>query len=174
MVSWKLGEEQQQALDALRVSTTDARIVRNATVILLSGQGRSKEWLTQELELSMGTVNNIRRGYRLRGLAGLKPLPRPGRRSRATAEYRALLRQAAQTPPQSLGYRFRIWSARRLALHLEQSTGIWFGEDQMRRLLRKEGFTTLRPSRPIAPVRVRVNRLTHDYARPDLGPRAAF
>lgn len=153
MLRWKLSEEQTTALDALHRSTTDERTARNAQVILLSANGRSKEWIAREFCCSLGTVNNIRRGYRLKGLAGLKPVPRPGRRSRATPHYRARLRQVAQTPPQTLGYGARKWSARRLAIHLEQETGIRFSEDQVTRFLRQEGFPARRPraSRPVGP-----------------------
>jgi transposase len=147
MATWKLTDEERLALDALRRSTADERVVRNVDVILLSGQGRSKEWLADEFGCSLGTVMNIRRGYRLGGLAGLKPRPRPGRRSRATPYYRALLRQVAQTPPQHLGYPFRFWSAPRLALHLEAKTGIRFSEDQLRRILDQEGLPARRRRR---------------------------
>jgi transposase len=150
MARWKLSEEQRRALDALRASTTDSRVVRNVEVILMSGQGRSKEWLAVEFECSLGTVMNIRRGYRLRDLAGLKPRPRPGRRSRATPHYRALLREVVQTPPQTLGYEFRLWSAPRLARHLEKETGIQFSEDQLRRILDQEGLPARRRRRQAA------------------------
>jgi transposase len=149
MALWKLSEEQKRALEALRSGTTDERIVRNVEVILLSGQGRSKEWLALEFGCSLGTVMNIRRGYRLRGLAGLKPRPRPGRRSRATPLYRALLRQAVQTAPENLGYGFRSWSAPRLAQHLEKQTGIRFSEDQVRRILDQEGLPARRRRRRV-------------------------
>lgn len=154
MVCWKLSQDQMQALEALRQSTYDTRVVRNVMVILLSGQGRSKEWLAEKFECSLGTVNNIRRGYRLRGLAGLKPAPRAGRRSRATPLYRTLLRQVAQSSPQKWGYPVRFWSARRLGEHLERETGISFGEDQIRRLLLQEGMTPRR------------YRRAHETARP--------
>jgi transposase len=147
MMSWKLSEDQQKALDALRSSTSDERVIRNVEVILMSGQGRSKEWLALEFGCSLGTVMNIRRGYRLRGVAGLKPRPRPGRRSRATPHYRARLRQVAYTSPAKLGYAFRVWSAPRLARHLEMETGIRFSEDQLRRILEQEGVPAPRRRR---------------------------
>jgi transposase len=160
-VLWQLSDEQLRGLNALMQSTTDARVMRNVMVILLSSQGRSKERLVEDFGLSVGTVNNIRRGYRLRGLAGLKPQPRLGRRSRATPKFRDTLRSTALSSPQSLGYRFRAWSAPRLAHHLERETGLHFGEDQIRRFMRQEGVPT-RPYRTAA----------KQVARPaGLGPR---
>jgi transposase len=144
VVSWKLSEEQLRALYALLESTNNRRIVRNAMLIILSSQGRSKERVAEELGCSLGTVTNVRREYRLRGLAGLKPLPRPGRRSRATPQFLAALRATARNAPNNFGYTFRAWSAPRLALHLERETGLRFGEDQIRRFMRREGV----PPRP--------------------------
>jgi transposase len=152
-MAWKLTERERTALNALRASTADERVVRNVDVILLSAQGRSKEWLALAFDCSLGTVMNIRRGYRLRGPAGLQPRPRPGRRSRATPYYRALLRKAAQSPPHIFGYPFRTWSAPRLAQHLEKETGIPFGEDQLRRLLDQEGLPAGRRRRNPRPQR---------------------
>jgi transposase len=140
VVSWKLTDSERWDLEELRRTSANESVQRNATVILLTAQGRSKERIAEAFGCSLGTVNNIRRRYRLRGLAGLEPLPRQGRRSRATPQYRAALRESAITPPQALGYGFRAWSAPRLAEHLERETGIRFGEDQLRRLLRQEGL----------------------------------
>jgi transposase len=153
MASWELSEAQRSALNALRSSTSDTRVIRNVMIILLSGQGRSKEWIASEFECSLGTVNNVRRGYRQRGLAGLKPAPRPGRQSRATPHYRAVLRVVVQLPPKSLGYPYRTWSARRLAQHMAKETGIVFGEDQLRRILRQEGLPAGLRRRPSVPSR---------------------
>jgi len=49
------------------------------------------------------------------------------------------------TPPQTLGYGFSVWSVARLNEHLKRQTKISFSEDQLRRLLRQEGFSYQRP-----------------------------
>jgi transposase len=69
----------------------------------------------------------------------------PGRTSRATPEYRAALREAVQTPPQSLGYGFSVWSLARLGAHVKKETRISFSEDQLGRILHAEGFSVQRP-----------------------------
>jgi hypothetical protein len=53
--------------------------------------------------------------------------------------------QAVQSPPPDLGYGFTTWSVPRLAAHLKKVTKIGFSEDQLRRLLRQEGFSVQRP-----------------------------
>jgi transposase len=137
--------EEWDALDALRFSATEAAVFRNATIILMTDVGRSKFSIAEDLGCSPATVDNARRRYREAGLAGLKPRKSPGRPSQATPEYRAALREAVQTPPQSLGYGFSVWSAGRLNAHLMKLTKKSFSDDRLRRLLKEEGFSFQRP-----------------------------
>jgi transposase len=145
MSAWKLSNKEWDALDELRFGTGDAAVFRNATIILMSGVGRSKPSIANDLGCSIGTVDNIRHRYRLRGLAGLEPRKPPGRTSRATPAYRAALRSALETPPQELGYGFSVWSLARLNAHLHRRTGINFSDDQLGRIVHQEGFSFQRP-----------------------------
>jgi transposase len=145
MARWKLTEKQWDALDGLRFSTTDAVVFRNATIILMSGVGRSKPSIAHDLGCSLGTVDIARKRYRESGVEGLRPRKPSGRASRATPEYRQALRRVVQTPPQELGYGFSVWSVARLNQHLKKQTGISFSEDQLRRILQEENFSYQRP-----------------------------
>jgi transposase len=145
MAARKLTEVQWDALDDLRFSTTDATVFRNATVILMTAVGRSKTSIGHDLGCSTSTVDHVRQRYREQGLAGLRPNKPTGRPSSATPEYRRALREVVQTPPQSLGYGFSVWSVARLAEHLKKETGIRFSDDQLRRILHQEGFSFQRP-----------------------------
>lgn len=145
MARWKLTDKEWDALDALRFSSTDVTVFRNATLILMSGVGRSKTSIAKELGCCAATVDNVRKRYREQGLAGLVPGKSTGRRSRATPEYRAALRRTVQTQPSTLGYGFSVWSVARLNAHLQKETSIGFGEDRLRAILREEGFSVQRP-----------------------------
>lgn len=140
-----LSDREWDALDSLRFSTADKSVFRNASIILMTSVGRSKTSLAYEFGCSPATVDNVRRRYRERGLAGLTPGKAPGKQPRATPEYRAALRKALQTPPQELGYGFSVWSVARLGAHLKRHTGIAFSEDHLRRLVHQEGFSFQRP-----------------------------
>lgn len=141
----KLTQTQWDALDRMRFSTTDVAVFRSATIILMSDVGRSKFAIAEDLGCSPATVDNVRRRYRQQGLAGLHRRKSPGRPPRVTPEYRAALRTAVQTPPQSLGFGFSVWSAKRLAKYLEQTTGIALCDDRLRVILHEEGFSFQRP-----------------------------
>jgi transposase len=145
MAAWTLTDEQWDALDKVRFSTTDKTVFRNATVILMSAVGRSKVSIAHDLGCCSATVDNIRKHYRQRGVAGLQPRKPPGRTSAATPAYRQALRETVNTPPQTLGYGFSVWSVARLNEHLKKQTKISFSEDQLRRLLHEEGFSYQRP-----------------------------
>jgi transposase len=145
MAGWDLSDKEWDAIDALRFSTTDATVFRNATIMLMTGVGRAKPSIAHDLGCSVGTVDNVRKHYRQRGLEGLVPGKPPGRTSRATPEYRSALRTAIHTPPQELGYGFSVWSLARLNAHVKRLTGISFSDDQLGRIVHQEGFSFQRP-----------------------------
>ena len=143
----RLTRQQWDELDALRFSTTDKVVFRNATMILMSDVevGRTKASIAKDLGCSVGTVDFVRGRYRREGIAGLRPKKPTGRPSRATPEYRAALRSALASSPLLLGYGFSVWSLGRLNAHLKKTTGIGFSEDQLSRLLHAEGYSYQRP-----------------------------
>lgn len=145
MAAWNLDDAAWDALDELRFSANGADVFRNATVILMTAAGRSKFDIAEDLGCSPATVDNVRKRYRERGLAGLHRNSPPGRTSRATPQYRAALRNAVRTPPPTLGYGFSVWSANRLARHLEKTTKIALSDDRVRAILAEEGFSFQRP-----------------------------
>jgi transposase len=145
MSRWELSTQEWEALDRMRFATTEAALFRNVTIILMTAVGRTKASIARDLGCSPATVDNIRARYQQHGREGLRRRKSPGRPSRARAEYCAALRQTVQTPPQQLGYGFSTWSVARLGHHLKRQTGIMFSDDQLERLLHREGFSVQRP-----------------------------
>ena len=60
MSTWELREQEWEALDRLRFTTTEAAVFRNATSILMTGVGRAKASIAQDLGWSPATVDNVR------------------------------------------------------------------------------------------------------------------
>lgn len=145
MAGWHLPDREWDALDRLRFSTGDKSIFRNATIILMSGVGRSKTSISADLGCSVGTVDLVRKAYRQEGISGLTPKKPTGRKPRATAQYLAEVRTALQTSPLELGYGFSVWSLARLRAHLKKQTGIEFSSDQLGRIVHRLGFSFQRP-----------------------------
>jgi transposase len=141
----KLSVEQWDELDRLRFSTSSADVFRNCLIILMSNSKDTVTSIGQRLGCSRDTVLRVRRLYRKGGVAALRPIKPPGRPGRATPEFVRAMQRAVQTNPLTLGYGFSNWSVVRLAEHLAKTTGLRFSDDQLRRLLHREGFSVQRP-----------------------------
>jgi putative transposase len=145
MARFILNAAERESLERLRSEFKQATVFRNVTIILQSADGCSKSELSRALGCSISTIDRVRREYRRNGPAGLLPVKPPGRPSRATAEFRAALVEAVQTPPHTIGYGFSTWSVPRLAAHLKKTTKISFSNDHLRRILHQEKFSVQRP-----------------------------
>lgn len=165
MSKWEVSEQEWEALDRMRFATTEARVFRNVTIILMTAVGRTKQSIASDLGCSPATVDNVRQLYRQHGRESLCPRKPPGRVSRATGEYRVALRHTVQTPPSQFGYGFSVWSVARLGQHLKKQTGIRFSEDQLGRLLHQEGFSVQRPKHTLKGKR---DEAAYEQARQEL------
>lgn len=143
--AWMLTDRQRDGLDSLRLTTDHVDIFRNATIILMSGDGQSKTTIAATLGCSPSTVDRVRGLYRAKSLSGLRPIKPPGRPPKVTTAYRRLLCETAQTDPRTLGYAFTVWTAPRLGAYLKKPTGLSFSDAHLRALLHQEGFALHRP-----------------------------
>src|ERR1019366_3388918 len=141
----KLTEEQWNQLDHVRFSTSSADVFRNCLINLMSDSSDTIGSIAERLGCGTDTVTRVRRLYRQGGVDALKPMKPPGRPGRATPEFITQMRQAVLANSLELGYGFSTWSVARLAAHLGNTTGIRFGINQLRRLLRRHGFSVQRP-----------------------------
>ncbi len=140
-----LRDEQWEELDRLRFSTFSADVFRHCLIIVMSHSKDTVGCIGRRLGCSRDTVLRVRRLYRRGGVAALRPIKPPGRPGPATPQYLRQMKEALQTNPLTLGYGFSTWSVVRLAEYLAQKTGIRFSDDQLRRLLHREGFSVQRP-----------------------------
>ena len=143
--AFKLTEAQWNELDRTRFSTSSKAVFRNCLIVLMSDSRETIESIADRVGCSWDTVVRVRRAYRKDGVQALQVAKPKGRTSRATPEFIEAMKTAAKTSPIALGYGFSTWSVVRLGAHLAKSTGIRFGEDQLRRLLRRHGFSVQRP-----------------------------
>ncbi len=141
----KLTSEQWEELDRVRMKTPSADVFRNCLIILKSSMKETIDSIASQMGCGRDTVVRVRRLYRHRGVAGLQPAKPSGRKSRATPEFVAKMKEVVGTNPLTMGYGFSLWSATRLAQHLAKATGVHFSDDQMLRLLRRHGYSFQRP-----------------------------
>jgi transposase len=140
-----LSSWQRQRLRQIRDHPPAPRVARRAICLLLSAEASSNKAITQATGLCSDAITDIRRRWRIHGMASLKDRPRPGRPRTTTAAYRRELRKALRVGPHAYGYIFTVWSVARLNAHLTKTIGISVGESRLRQLIRAEGFVYRRP-----------------------------
>lgn len=160
-----LTEAQRNELDRVRFTTASKVVFRNCLILLMSDSRQTIAAIARHLRCGTDTVARVRRLYRQGGVGALQPGKSPGRTSRATSAYRQALKKAVETCPLHLGYGFSTWSAGRLAEHLARVTGIRYSDDQLRRVLRQEGFSYQRPKHTL---KGRRNEAAYQKARKQL------
>lgn len=136
---------QRRRLRQIRDHPPSSRVAKRAICLLLSAQAASNGAITQATGLCSDAITDVRRRWRVHGLASLKDRPRCGRPSSITAAYRRELRKALRIGPRAYGYIFTVWSVARLNAHLKKMTGISLSESRLRQLMRAEGFVYRRP-----------------------------
>jgi transposase len=108
-----LTDEDRQLLEQrARATTTPARDLQRAQIILLAAQGWPNDRIAAHLHLSPGMVSRWRMRFLRQGLAGLADRPRSGRPQRYGSETeRRLLAQLDEKPPSG----YAAWSGELLA-----------------------------------------------------------
>jgi putative transposase len=109
----KLNKKQYRELQHLtKKKTTTPRTVKRVRILLLAHEGIQDSEIVTRVEVSICTVQNIRRRFQTEGLNLLKEKPRPGRPSIFDGATRAKITAlACTTPPEGRGQ----WSYRLLA-----------------------------------------------------------
>jgi transposase len=103
--------------------------------------GRMARWSGR----SVVRVEHWLRRFATGGVAALADAPRSGRPVAADAAYLAAMEQALEMPPPALGLPFDVWTSQRLALYLEQQTGVRICPGWLRGLLAQHGWVCGRP-----------------------------
>jgi transposase len=108
-------------------------------------EGQPPKEVAEIMAVSQPTVYDWHHRWQENGLEGLSNRPKSGRPRKADTNYVELLSEVIEQDPQELGYGFTIWTADRLRLHMEVSTGKLVGQTQFRALLKANGFVYRRP-----------------------------
>ncbi len=112
-ITYQISEEQREELVTMRRSLKlEKRYVDRATVILLSNEGKTIDYIMHQTKLSRRAVNKWRQRFKVSGINGLKDAPRPGKKPFITQEQKLLVIQKACSKPDG-GY--TNWSQDRIA-----------------------------------------------------------
>ena len=107
-----LSETEQTGLEALvRAGSTEQRIVKRATIVLMAAGGLSNAALAKRCGCNINTVKLWRNRWIDRGMEGLSDAPGRGRKVEYIGEREAHILAATLERPEDETH----WSARRLA-----------------------------------------------------------
>jgi len=127
-----------------------AEVRQRATVMRLLHLGHKPEAVAEQQMVSVPTIYNWHRQWRVQGIEGLANKPKSGRPSKASEAYCQKLEEMLEKEPAEFGYRFAIWTTDRLRAHLEKETGILLSESRFRALLKKRGYRYRRPKHDLS------------------------
>lgn len=118
---------------------------QRAVGLRLLHEGHKPKEVAQLFSATLPTVYSWHHRWNKAGLEGLANKPRTGRHRKTTESYVSLLEEIIEQDPQTYGYSFTLWTAKRLRLHLEKETKISVGRTQFQALLKAHGYVYRRP-----------------------------
>jgi len=136
---------ERKELTRLVRAGTDARVVRRAQMIRLSGSGRTATEIAALWELSGQGVRKVLHRFNREGIAGLADRPRRGRPRKTDGRYIGLLQKAVRVSPRDVGYPFGCWTLDRLREHLARRTRITLSVPHLSRLMAEHDIVYRRP-----------------------------
>ena len=146
-----LSEEQKVELDELYRKTEMPRVRTRAQMVLLSAEKKLKvDEIADIVRESSVTVLRWLHRYLAEGIQGLLDVPRAGRSSILTDEFRKRLLEVVRRRPRSLELEYSMWTLQRLADFMAEDSGIRVSTETIRRALAKEDIVFSRPQHTIS------------------------
>jgi len=136
-----LSEEEEQEIGRLaRSRTAPVRLVERARLIGLAQHGMRVPVIAATVGVSEPVVRRWLARFNADGLAGLADAPRSGRPATYPPEAVGDLVAASLTDPLDLGLPFGSWTLDRLAVYLQEETGIAMKRSRIGQILQAEGL----------------------------------
>lgn len=144
-INYRLTESQLSEIEQAIKSHEDLRVRERARIIRLLHKGHPPAEVAELMAVSVGQVYWWFNRWQAESVAGLADKPRRGRPEIGTAEVRAQVEAVLQSEPQTFGYGFTVWTAKRLLRHLQEKLGITMHKNTLRHLLDDLGYVYRRP-----------------------------
>jgi transposase len=143
----KLAQAERNRLVKEAAQSSDPDFRDSCRAVLLLADGLSREAVATQFGVHGATVGRWARGYRLRGLDGLRgpEQDRRGRPPKLQVAHLKQLKQIVLTPPRKLGYAFTSWTLPRLARYLEETCQVRVQPHYLGLLLHRMGIERRRP-----------------------------
>ncbi|EGJ30857.1 hypothetical protein LYNGBM3L_45590 [Moorena producens 3L] len=138
-----LTQEQKTILQKALKIEENGNIRERILILLLLNSGKTQLEIAEVLGCSKNTVCYWCVHGDPDDLESLKDKRMKGNHQKATKQYIEVLLELVEKEPEELGYEFGRWTAQKLAVHLEDTTGIKLSGSQVRRILVKKKYVYL-------------------------------
>lgn len=141
----------EEELAAIReaMKSSDAKIVKRASMVHNLHQGYTPMVVAQLHDVSEATVYNWFNRYQAEGLDGLVNKPKSGRPPKADAKYRQRLIEVIETNPEAFNLGFSVWTLPSLQAFMERETGVSLSQNRLSEVLQDEGYVYRRPKKDL-------------------------
>ena len=149
---WRTDEHR----NALRGLMADAKAAgdlptwRRAKAVLGYLDGRRVIALSQDLDVTRGSINRWLQWFDARGVDGLRSKPHPGGAPLLTEAQRDELTKVVEAGPLAAGFRAGIWTGPMIGDWIRRHFGVHYHNHYVPRLLHRLGFSVQRPRKRLA------------------------
>lgn len=144
-LNFKLTESELEQIGKAIKSAKRPEVRQRAMGLRLLHEGQPPKEVAKIMAVSQPTVYDWHHRWQENSVEGLANRPKSGRPRKADARYVQLLEEVIKQDPQELGHSFTVWTAERLRLHMQATTGKLLGSSQFRALLKENGYVYRRP-----------------------------
>lgn len=123
---------------------------RRAKAVLGYIEGRRVVVISDELDVTRGSVNRWLQWYDRRGVEGLRTRIAPGPAPRLSEEQRSELADVIEAGPQSVGFSSGLWTGPMIGDWIHRQFGVRYHTHYVPELLHQLGFSVQRPRKRLA------------------------
>jgi len=138
-------QQREEVERHLQRTDVTRRVRERLEMVKAAALGDDLERIARWSGRSVETVEHWLARFAEGGVRALADAARSGRPVQADAAYLAAMETALETSPSTLGFTFDVWTSERLAVYLEQQTGVHIAPGWLRALLAQRGWVCGRP-----------------------------
>lgn len=139
-INFKLTVDQLAELGEASKHDKRAEVRQRATAIRLLSRGEKPVQVAVVMAVSTVSIYKWWQHYQAHGVEGLANRPKGRPETKADAAYLHALESALASEPSRYGYRFAIWTLKRLCDHLLRVTGVQLSVAYLSEVLQRTGY----------------------------------
>ncbi len=148
----KLNDKQMADIEKAINKDKRPEVRQRAAALNSLHQGHSVKEVANLLAVTVQSVYNWLHRWEEKGVEGLANQSKSGRKRKADEQYCRELEIAIEQEPREQGYRFAIWTVKRLRDHLEDKTGVHMSISRLRYVIEERGYVYRRPKHDLTNV----------------------